>query len=70
MNDLAYEPMILMRDQETVHREHRVLLTQRLYRDRSNQRLRETQAQQRGVQFAERAQRPEAVAGRHDFGSR
>src|SRR5438132_6925060 len=53
---ISHEPVVLVRQQELVHRQHRALIAARLEDDRANERFADAQSQERVIQFAEGAQ--------------
>ena len=66
-DDLAHQPVRLVRDQRPIDREHRVAIALGPDHDRADLRLVDPQPQQRIVELAKRAQRPELIAGLQDL---
>ena len=66
VDDLAHEPVRLVRGERLVDREHGVAVALGPEDDRADLRLVDAQPQQRVVELAERAQRPELIAGLQD----
>ena len=63
VDDLAHQPVRLVRDERPVDRQHRVAIAFGADHDGADLRLVDPQPQQRVVELAERAQRPELIAG-------
>ena len=61
--------MVLLGEQQLVDAQHGVLIAARLDHDGADQRLRDSQPENRVVQLAERAERPELIAERLDRGA-